>query len=345
MSLGTISITISPGPDHAAHREGRQADHRARGRGADLGPAQLGADGFQPGRQVEELFLGLAQLLGHFGLALALDLIDLQAGLADRLAGAGGIGLVLSPLAVERGGGTLQRQHPGLGREALFVERPGALQFVADQRQLTGIGRGLGLEALDLGAQLHDALLQDVDLVTARTGPGGENPFLTMNQLVDFFALAQPCGDVGGKDDRVQPVALGDEPGFQDLQCVDLLGQDRDLGREFGVVQAEQQLTRLHPIAFTHRQFGDDAAIAVLHGLAVVFHHHHAGGDRGAVERGESGPAAQHAEEQHRDDQPGTQRPAGAVIDAGSDRRRGHAVPPRGDVSGPGPVSCPALCP
>jgi hypothetical protein len=50
-------------------------------------------------------------------------------------------------------------------------------------------------------------------------------------------------------------------------------------------------------VAILHEQGCNDAALAVLHGLAVAVHGERTGADDRAIERGERGPGAEAAEE------------------------------------------------
>ena len=86
-------------------------------------------------------------------------------------------------------------------------------------------------------------------------------------------------------------------PGRQRLVAVQLRLVHGEHGLGLGIVQPDQQLALLHHTAFLHQQFGDDAAFAVLHGLAVAVHRKRAGADHGPVQRRQPGPGAKPAEE------------------------------------------------
>ena len=101
----------------------------------------------------------------------------------------------------------------------------------------------------------------------------------------------------------------------------------------YNFTSLEQNVARRHALALLNEQAAHDAAVAVLHGLAVARHDDGAGGHDGARQRRDRRPAAEAAEEQHDDPETRTDLALEAAAQPGCVRRRcaqfhGHAAFP-----------------
>ncbi len=101
---------------------------------------------------------------------------------------------------------------------------------------------------------------------------------------------------------RSKPAGLARAGGLG-LEAHEARARDLDLVLELaeprageGRVHAQQHVALAHPVAVTYQQLGDDAALEVLHELAVAVGDHHARRDRRGIEPREDRPAEEAAE-------------------------------------------------
>lgn len=95
-------------------------------------------------------------------------------------------------------------------------------------------------------------------------------------------ALLGPIEQHLGKHDLVGSIALGLETSLSREQLIDAVGDDRRIGERLGLVEADQNVPCIDPVALPHAQLSDDAASGVLDLLDAQIHHDHALGDHRA---------------------------------------------------------------
>ena len=124
--------------------------------------------------------------------------------------------------------------------------------------------------------------------------------------------------------------------------------QHVQLGAGAHVLERDQRVALAHPVAVADVDGGDDAALEVLHGLALALGADHAGCHRRARERHAPGPGPAAAEEEGDDrpaDEPlpareGAERGA---VPGGREHRRGagaHGAAPVAPAAGTAPAAC-----
>lgn len=69
-------------------------------------------------------------------------------------------------------------------------------------------------------------------------------------------------------------------------------GDDRRVCKRLRLVETDQDITGIDPVALPHAQLSDNAACGVLNLLDVRIHHDHALGDHGARQLGRCRPTA-----------------------------------------------------
>ena len=94
---------------------------------------------------------------------------------------------------------------------------------------------------------------------------------------------------------------LGLQPGFDNGQHLETVGQHLEVGARFNIAETQQNITFFDGIRLIHQNFGHDAAFKVLDDLAVTLQRDRAGGDNCAVELGNGSPAAKDAKGQKND--------------------------------------------
>lgn len=129
-----------------------------------------------------------------------------------------------------------------------------------------------------------------------------KQPFLPGQQLRDPGAVAARH-QRGREAHFALPVALGRQPGPLGLELIEKGFDDGETCPGFGLVEPDQQIAGLDPIAVGHLDLGDNAPVAALDSLGIALHHDHARGNDGAADRRHRRPganAAEHDDEAHK---------------------------------------------
>ena len=119
---------------------------------------------------------------------------------------------------------------------------------------------------MDLLTELRDALLQDADLVEKRFASAPIQAYLPGHQRVYHRIGSTPRCQYWIERYLVQIVPLCDQTAFQSLQRIVLTFKDLGGCLQLGIVQLDQHLIRLDPIALLDQQGLDGTTFAVLHG-------------------------------------------------------------------------------
>ncbi len=189
--------------------------------------------------------------------------------------------------------GALKGKHPaGLGqtlvKQALLIG-----EFFLDQGQLPGHGIGLGDDAFDLRRDLGATFLQLFSLARGGFAAGEEQLALAFDLFGHIGPGLGQFGQFAGKDRLGLVVAFGFQPGAAGDQFEKLTFDDGQFRLQKRAVQPDQQIAGLDRLGFVHGDLGNDAAVQMLHDLAVLVHFNLARGDDGAVDGGHQRPAAQ----------------------------------------------------
>ena len=97
-------------------------------------------------------------------------------------------------------------------------------------------------------------------------------------------------------------VELGAQPFLGCAKHDGLLRKHLEFGARLALIEHDDHVAGLDLVALPHSQFLDDAAVEMLHALAVSVDLDDAGRDHRAVERGRDGPCPENAEKQHNDE-------------------------------------------
>ena len=239
-----------------------------------------------------DLAVGLAQLLGDVAGEFLIDLEDLQLNFGDLALGFGGGGNERAALALQARLLALERGEPVELDEVLRPQIADALELLVDERHFLGLGVLLGGQPGDLLLQLLDALLQLILLAETRGAAQLEQLALARQRLVEV-AIVDVAGKLVGQRDGIGAVALGREAGFAGIKLVEALGDDGEIGTGHRLVEAHEDVARLHPVAVVRPDLADHAAGRVLHLLHVRIDDHRALCDQGAGNLRRRGPAAE----------------------------------------------------
>jgi hypothetical protein len=204
--------------------------------------------------------------------------------------------LVHVAAALDLGGAALQLEQLGLAGETLLVELADVPELLADQSELLRLGLDLAFDADDLLAVLGDPLLENRNLAGQRLASGLEDVGLSFDDLARL-GIAAPLQQAGGKTDLGQAVALGLETGLQRVGHHPAAVQELQAGPRRGVVEADQDLSGRDLLALAHQDLADDAALQVLHRLAVAVDADHAGRDGRALQGRQRRPADEAGQE------------------------------------------------
>ena len=286
------------GGDDAADRIRRRLEHGAVLRRADVDAAELifrrhlALDGFA------DLAVGLAQFLGDVTGELLVDLKDLQLDLGDPALGFRGIGDQRAAFALDLGLIALERRQPIELDQVLLPKVAHAGELLVDEAELLGLGVLLRDEPGNLLLQLLDALLQLIFLPEPGVAPQFEQLALGVHRVFDV-GIVDAVGQLARHRHGVGAIAFGAEAGLARIELVEALGDDGEIGARHGLVEPDQDIASLDPVAVVHAHLADDAAGRMLHLLDVGIDDDGALRDQGAGDfRGRS-PAAQ-PERQHR---------------------------------------------
>ena len=141
-------------------------------------------------------------------------------------------------------------------------------EFLGDEAELLGFGLLLRDEPGNLLLQLLDALLQLIFLPEPGGAPQVEQLALAIHRVLDVRII-----DIVGKLARhrhgVGAVAFGAEAGLARIELVEPLGDDGEIGARHGLVEPDQDIAGLDPVAVVHAYLADDAAGRMLHLLDV----------------------------------------------------------------------------
>src|SRR6202035_3719851 len=286
------------GRDHAADRICRRLKHGAVLRRADVDAAELIFRRYLALDELADLAVGLAQFLGDVAGELLIDLEDLQLDLGNPALGLRGIGDQRTALALDLGLVALQRREPIELDQVSLPKVAHARELLGDEAELLGLGLLLREEPGDLLLQLLDALLQLIFLPEPGGAPQFEQLALGIQRILDVRIV-----DVAGKLARhrhdVGAVAFGAEASLARIELVEAFGDDGEIGARHGLVEPDQNIAGLDPIAVVHAHLADHAAGRMLHLLDVGIDDDGALRDQGARDLRGRSPAAQ-AERQHR---------------------------------------------
>lgn len=193
---------------------------------------------------------------------------------------------------------------------------------------------------MDLALRFHDLAPDQRDLGVVGLAPGAEQRGLAAEKLLNprvLAAVEQLLGEVDGGSPgllRLQACRLGD-------LSVEL-GLDQFVARVHPhVLEHQQRLPRFHLGAVADQDLADDAALLVLHRLAVHVHLHHPLRDHRAAERRGGDPGRHDEKKQDGSDKAGADEAPRALhlihIDGGKQdfaQGGGHGSSPGGDLSG-----------
>jgi len=205
--------------------------------------------------------------------------------------------LVLAAARLELGDAPLQAEEPRLRHVALREQRLVRRLLLALQLDRRGVGCELFLACADLALGFPDLGAEERDLVVERLAARAEERRLALQHL-GHARIARARLELAWKRDLRRPALLGGEAGALGELHVELRLDELVAGVDADVLEHDQRLACLHLRPIANQDFPDDAALLVLHGLAVHVDLHHAGGDRRAAERGEGRPARQREHEQ-----------------------------------------------
>ena len=162
--LGTIDITVSPGPITPPTVCTLKSCTTPDLRRAQLDALQLVLGGDAPLEQFADARLDLAQLLGRFGLHGLIDVDDLQLHLADLALRARDLRHQRAPFALQLGQVALRRQRAGDRHQLLLAHALEPLELLDHQLDFLVLGVALRGETLDLLPELADPLGELGDL-------------------------------------------------------------------------------------------------------------------------------------------------------------------------------------
>lgn len=149
----------------------------------------------------------------------------------------------------------------------------------------------------DLFFQLADGLLEYLNFTFTGSLPRLQQGLLGLPGFCDAWLVFR----AGGYAQCVGLLQLGEQSCFQGRGGYLLIAQHFTLGLQLRGVQADQYGALADLLAITHMQGADNAALQVLYGLAVALDRDDPRGQRGTVQRGDTGPTAKYTkyQEQH----------------------------------------------
>ena len=220
--------------------------------------------------------------------------------------------------------------------------RQRALQRVdAGCRDIALIGQGTQLgefvgDAGDLGDRPRCAAIPSTSyclrawvrrsprIETSRRRPGLAVPELALLIEDDpaCFLELDDLGQLGGECDLLAALGLGGEPRLLAQRLQDAELGDAALRHGMGRIELKQDVASLDLGSVPHRDGLDQAALEMLHRLAIALHHDAAMGDDGAVEPRARGPEPAYAHSDRDDEIALPDR--GSPVAGGGDRRPGQ---------------------
>jgi hypothetical protein len=114
---------------------------------------------------------------------------------------------------------------------------------------------------------LH-ALLQLILLAEPGLAPQLEQLALAGQRFLDVGIVCR-CGELLRRLEGLRAVALGGETRLARVELGKTLGDNGEIGAGHGLVEANENVAGLHPVAVAHPQLADHAAGRVLHLLDV----------------------------------------------------------------------------
>ena len=258
---------------------------------------------FQGVARQNQLLLQIAQRLAHVGngrcclLRVLLAQLPLLALDLDRsLGGAGKVDIGLGRSAAKLLLLALQARHPWQRHEALLQQLLQRPQFLDYRPELL-------LGGLLVGPRLVYILLRLGDLAFQHR-KGAEKRAATAFELalvVDLGGLhgriARQGIDLGREHEALELIDLGHQPGLE-RECDRLLLAVQLLARGAArLIEAQDDVTLFDDVAVADQDLADDAALQMLHGLAIALDRDNAGRHHRAVDAGQRRPAHQR---QHR---------------------------------------------
>ena len=169
-------------------------------------------------------------------------------------------------------------------------------------------GSELRVERPDLRIVLRDALARDGDAALEGRAAALEDAFLSGQDLVHLGVVAE-CRQGCRKHQPVGVPLLGEQPGFLGGIGAALAFEQGHDGAGFQIVQPHQHLSGFHMVAVAHQDLTHDAAVQVLHRLAVGVRRDDAGRHRRTGQRRQRRPGAEAAEPGDSQEDAGGQRP------------------------------------
>ena len=184
--------------------------------------------------------------------------------------------------------------------------------FLRDEAQPLLRRDVLGGEAADLLLGLLNALADRRPLRSEQGVSRREDRLLAGDDLRGSAILLGLLDQKRREGDRRAAVALGDLPGLAGDRVPQLSFERCIGGARLGVVEANQWLTLGDGIAILDQDLRDDAALEMLDGLAIALDRDGARCERRALQRRESRPDAETADEHTHDHGAGNERPPDA---------------------------------
>ena len=206
----------------------------------------------------------------------------------------------------------LKLQHSRPCDQALVKQAGEALLLVDDRCQLLLVGRLLALAADDQFLELVDAPGENLLLPLERIAAAGEFLLLARHGGLRRRIVGL-IGEFRRKVDGRAAAELCRQARFDRLEQRVLLRQHIDLGADIGVIERQQHVTGGNMVALLDSQLLDDAAVEMLHALAVALHLDHGVADDRPVEGCGDRPAAKGTEEDDNDGDPRDDGAAGGV--------------------------------
>ena len=258
---------------------------------------------------------------------------DFQVDLGRAALGHGAVGSQLANRAFEPRDATLQvrngdRLGQALGQQRLFV-----LQFGSQQGKLGFLRPDLGPDAGHLGRDLLQPAAKLFELARLGVGAGGEKPALPVDLRGNVRALGRQCQQIGRIAGLTCAVTLGLQPRLAGQRLVKLIFDDGEFRGQERAVERDQQIARRDRLRLGHRDRCDDAAIWVLHDLAVLLDLDQPRRHDGARDLCSQRPGAKAQHQRGQRDK--AQRHRAARVKT-LDRRKGAG----GHVMPPGPLDC-----
>jgi len=185
----------------------------------------------------------------------------------------------------------LKGRHAGVGDEILLPQLAHAFELVVDQGDLALLGGDLVLHAHDLLTQLRNALAQLRLLPAARLPPQLEESRLLAHQSTNVGG-GLPLDQLFRKAHPLASILLRFEASLARDELIHVLDDHCQIGARDRLVEAQQEIARLHFGAVADPQLANDTTRRVLHLLNVVVDDEEARSDDGAGQLRGNGPSA-----------------------------------------------------